>query len=125
MIDMTIDEEITRERQLAKEQRSHIGTWYSKIMGYDDEYIKKCEVCAEEHEQIAEWLEELKFIRQWKSDVMDEFCKYDCNSVEEARHNGYNKAIDDAIDKISCGGKYNMSLVDELRKLKDGGENDD
>lgn len=31
----------------------------------------------------------------------------------------------DAIDKISCGGKYNMSLVDELRKLKDGGENDD
>ena len=36
-----------------------------------------------------------------------------------------NNAIDDAIDKISCGGKYNMSLVDELRKLKDGGENDD
>ena len=52
-----LDEEIARERQLAKEQRSHIGTW-------DDEYSKKCEVYAEEHEQIAEWLEELKAKRK-------------------------------------------------------------
>ena len=29
--------------------------------------------CATQHEQLAEWLEELKFIRQWKSDIMDEF----------------------------------------------------
>ena len=63
---MSIDEAIARERQLAKEQRSHIGTFYSKIMGYDDEYIKKCEVCAEEHEQLAEWLEELKELREYK-----------------------------------------------------------
>ena len=63
---MSIDEAIARERHLAKEQRSHIGTWCSKIMGYDDEYIKKCEVCAEEHEQLAEWLEELKALREYK-----------------------------------------------------------
>ena len=31
---------------------------------------------ALELEQLAEWLEELKFLRQWKSDVVDEFCKY-------------------------------------------------
>ncbi len=54
----------------------------------------------EEHEQLAELLKELKFLRQWKSDVIDEFCKYDCNSVEEARHNAYNKAIDEAICKV-------------------------
>ena len=53
---MTIDEAIARERQQAKEQRNHIGTW-------DDEYSKKCEVYAEEHEQLAEWLEELKALR--------------------------------------------------------------
>ena len=53
-----------------------------------------------EHEQLAEWLEELKFIRQWKSDVMDEFCKYDCNSVEEAWNYGYNKAIYDFAEKL-------------------------
>ena len=56
-----------------------------------------CDKCVHESEQLAEWLEELKFLRQWKSDVMDEFCKYDCNSVEEAMHNGYNKAIDDFV----------------------------
>ena len=54
-----------------------------------------CDKCVQESLQLTEWLEELKFLRQWKSDVMDEFCKYDCNSVEEAMHNGYNKAIDD------------------------------
>ena len=56
-----------------------------------------CDKCVQESLQLAEWLEELKFLRQWKSDVMDEFCKYDCNSVEEAMHNGYNKAIDDFV----------------------------
>ena len=45
---MTIEETIARERQHAKEQRSHIGTW-------DEEYSKKCEVYAEEHEQLAEF----------------------------------------------------------------------
>ena len=54
---MTLDEAIAREKQLEKEQRSHIGTW-------DDEYSKKCEVYAEEHEQLAEWLEELKAKRK-------------------------------------------------------------
>ena len=119
---MTIDEAITRERQLAKEQRSHIGTWYSKIMGYDDEYIKKCEVCAEEHEQLAEWLEELKAYRQYidLTEIPEQYKLGFQDGIVE----GNNKAIDNAIDKISCGGKYNMSLVDELRKLKDGGENE-
>ena len=56
---MTIDEAIARERQQAKEQRNHIGTW-------DDEYSKKCEVYAEEHKQLAEWLEELKSLREYK-----------------------------------------------------------
>ena len=59
-----------------------------------------CDKCVQESEQLADWLEELKFLRQWKLDVMDEFCKYDCNSVEEARQNGYNKAIDDFANKL-------------------------
>ena len=42
-------------------------------------------------------LEDYKHIKQWKSDIMDEFCRYDCNSVEEAIHNGYIKAIDECI----------------------------
>ena len=45
-------------------------------------------------------LEELKFIKQWKSDVMDSFCKYDVNSFEELVTNTRNKAIDDFATKI-------------------------
>ena len=85
---MTIDRAIKREQAKAEEYRAMSSEENAEIA---EIYIR----CSKYHEQIAEWLEELKFLRQWKSDVMDEFCKYDCNSVEEAMHNGYNKAIDD------------------------------
>ena len=112
---LSIDEAIARERQQAKEQRNHIGTW-------DDEYSKKCEVYAEEHEQIAEWLEELKFLRQWKSDIMDEFCKYDVSSFEELVTNTRNKAIDDFVKAIVDRGlssnddKYCITRYDNYLK---------
>ena len=46
-------------------------------------------------QQIAEWLEDYKHIKQWKSDIMDSFCKYDVSSFEELVTNARNKAIDD------------------------------
>ena len=52
------------------------------------------------HEQIAEWLEDYKHIKQWKSDIMDSFCKYDVSSFEELIANARNKAIDDFAIKI-------------------------
>ena len=95
---MTIDETIKLERQIAKEQRDHIGT-------FDDEYSKKCEVWAEEHEQIAKWLEELKDYQDKNKmvvrvdadfenidtikDKIDELSKY--------AESQYNKAIDDVL----------------------------
>ena len=86
---MTIDEAIARERQQAKEQRNHIGTW-------DDEYSKKCEVYAEEHEQLAEWLELLKWYEQGMEDIPSE------SGVlpKDVYHAGYNNAIDDFVN--SC-----------------------
>ena len=45
-------------------------------------------------------LEELKFIRQWKSDIMDSFCKYDVSSFEELVTNTRTKAIDDFVKSI-------------------------
>ena len=46
-------------------------------------------------------LEDYKHIKQWKSDIMDEFCKYDVSSFEELVTNARNKAIDDFVKKIS------------------------
>ena len=44
-------------------------------------------------------LEDYKHIKQWKSDIMDEFCKYDVSSFEELVTNTRNKAIDDFVTK--------------------------
>ena len=45
-------------------------------------------------------LEDYKHIKQWKSDVMDGFCKYDASSFEELITNARNKAIDDFVKEI-------------------------
>lgn len=91
---MTIDEAIARERQQAKEQRNHIGTW-------DDEYSKKCEVYAEEHEQLAEWLEELKAIKEMDLSIPQHFTKEQSDWIKtyciKRNIEFYNKAIDDML----------------------------
>ena len=122
---MTIDEAIARERQQAKEQRNHIGTW-------DDEYSKKCEVYAEEHEQLAEWLELLKWYEQGMEDIPSE------SGVlpKDVYHAGYNKAIDDFKSRLEeriLAGKMidekfayidNCDIDEIAEQLKAGGENE-
>ena len=94
---MTLDEAILHAREVAERNRKQYKNCPSDRT---DIRYQTCEECAEEHEQLAEWLEELKFIRQWKSDVMDGFCKYDCNSLEEVYKRGYGKALFDIKAKM-------------------------
>lgn len=50
-------------------------------------------------------LEDYKHIKQWKSDIMDSFCKYDVSSFEELVANTRNKTIDDFVKYIDeCSG---------------------
>ena len=96
---MTLDEAIAHAREEAEDKRAD-ADWKFRHgrLNADD-----CISCAEEHEQLAEWLEELKFLKQWKSDVMDGFCKYDVSSFEELVANARNKAIDDFVKEYkSC-----------------------
>ena len=82
-----------------------------------DEAIAKYKNKAEEHEQIAEWLEELKDI---KSDGFTD------DLLNMGFTKGYNKAIDDAKSVI-LQTLDNEILVDtlhlRLEQLKAGGEN--
>ena len=95
---LTIDEAIKLERQIAKENRDRIGT-------FDDEYSKKCEVWAEEHEQIAKWLEDLKDYQDKNKMVVSvdvDFENIDAikDKIEELSkyaENQYTKAIDDVL----------------------------
>ena len=66
-------------------------------------------------------LEELKFIRQWKSDIMEDFCRYDVSSFEELIINTRNKTIDDYVTKIK---KYmetteQATYIDEINNGND------
>ena len=129
---MTIDEAIARERQLSKEQRSHVGTW-------DDEYSKKCEVYAEEHEQLAEWLEELKAYKETKCNKSVYLANKSIDMIDAVNKgyaDGYNKAIDDLLEGANemvievDTGTYTMKaigigLLEQIaEKLKEGGKNE-
>lgn len=109
---MTLDEAIVHEKELAKEIYIEAMLCHANP---DDGKLDGCIESGRYHEQLAEWLEELKFIRQWKSDVMDDFCKYDVSSFEELVTNTRNKAIDDYMNKL-CN--HCMQQANECYKLE-------
>ena len=85
---MTIDEAIAHAREDAEIQRKdndnceYKSKYGCKGCAY---YSKPCIECAEESEQLAEWLEELKVYQQHEI-----ICHKGYNA-------GYNKAIDDFV----------------------------
>ena len=95
---MTLDEAIIHAREVASEQKIRSGACVQNDSECDK--FSTCLKCAEEHDQLAEWLEELKFLKQWKSDIMDSFCKYDVSSFEELIANTRNKAIDNFVKEV-------------------------
>ena len=69
---MTLDEAIIHAEEVAEEQIK-LCKRYDDASGYTRNHnegirtsnAKKCEKCAAEHRQLAEWLEELKQLREW------------------------------------------------------------
>lgn len=82
-----------------------------------------CDKCVQESEQLAEWLEELKALRNGlniKCDNLNE-------ALEKGKKIGYNKAIDDVESEFLKCDKVHYNLQDILcviNKLKVGVENE-
>ena len=57
-----------------------------------------CDKCEQESEQIVEWLEELKKLRQCTNIENREYPYF--NGFKEGKQVGYNKAIDDFVNNI-------------------------
>ena len=95
---MTIDEAIIHAREVASEQKRRSGICVQNNSECDK--FSACLKCSEEHEQLAEWLEELKVYQQHEI-----ICRKGYNA-------GYNKAIDDFIEKVEL--KYLGVHPDEL-----------
>ena len=126
---MTIDEAIAHTRDVANKQKIR-----SDICIQNDSECDKfsdCLKCAEEHEQLAEWLEELKC---YKND--NDFSDYADRIHKIAFNSGYNKAIDDLLEDANemaievDTGTYTMKsigigLLEQIAdQLKEGGKNE-
>lgn len=65
---MTLEEAIKNAKEVAKKQHYESDKAALSFAlfpnGDDEERFNKCESCAEEHEQLAEWLEELKAYKE-------------------------------------------------------------
>ena len=88
---MTLDEAIAHAKEVASEQRRRSG-----ICTVDDSECDKfsnCINCAEEHEQLVTWLEDLKRRREYDYELTG------IGALKNAYKSGYNKTIDDLIAK--------------------------
>ena len=89
---LSVDEAIAREREKAKEIRENIID-EKNLEPYESYCIAMTAKCAEEHDQIVEWLEELKALKNGlniKCDNLNE-------ALEKGKKIGYNNGIDDFV----------------------------
>ena len=126
---MTIDEAIAHARDVANEQKIRSNVCIQNDSECDK--FSDCLKCAEEHEQLAEWLEELKC---YKND--NDFSDYADRLHKIAFNSGYNKAIDDLLEDANemaievDTGTYTMKAIGIgllkkiAEKLKEGGKNE-
>ena len=106
---MTLNEAIQHAKEVANKEKCN-------LLKVGDDYIYS--ECAMEHEQLAEWLEELKDYRRFNG------AKTFDNGFKQGEKYGYKKAIDDFADKIStyftCDDYGNvidvLEIVEELKK---------
>ena len=120
---LSIDEAIAHARELAEIYRNDdVSKEDYHNMPWIDMANEGNEKAAEEHEQLAEWLEELKALREEKSDFQIMAKDIAEGNYEMGMENGYNEAIDDAKSVI-LQTIDNEILVDtlhlRLEQLKD------
>ena len=94
---MTIDEAIAQAREKAKKIRENLING-NNLEPYESYCNAMIERRAKKHEQIAEWLELLKWYEQGMEDIPSE------SGVlpKDVYHAGYNKAIDDFAEKLNA-----------------------
>lgn len=105
---LIIDEAIAREREKAKEIRENIID-EKNLEPYESYCIAMAAKCAEEHEQLAELLEELKALRNG--------LKIKCDSLNDALEKGkkvgYNEALDDFANTLKENYDYLPQILSQ------------
>ena len=117
---MSIDEAIARAREVAEKQRKDNNNCkYKKqygCKGCAEYYSKPCIECAREHEQLAEWLEELKELRERNFDY--------AQLIDTRYKDGYKKAIDDFVEALKQEILCEIFNVSESQKIYEVGSHE-
>lgn len=72
-MEMTIDDAIIHAKEVAERNKQQASEMTKNpFCAVDIEKIDNCVACAEEHEKLAEWLDELKFLQEQASAVYTE-----------------------------------------------------
>ena len=112
---MTLDEAIEKENKIAEENQKIVDTQivfdnvsiselYCDDTEVIEEHLSNYKKCAEYHEQLAEWLEELK---SYRASVFSGYM------TQKMLKEEYNKAIDDLLGGMNQI-TYNCQDADEL-----------
>lgn len=122
---MTIDEAIAHEKEVAKEIYVEAMLCHANP---NDDKLDDCIENGKYHEQLAEWLEELKKLRQCTNIENREYPYFD--GFKDGKQVGYNKAIDDFVKMAYDELLYNEHLTEIdinyiAEQLKTGGNDDD
>ena len=124
---MTLDEAIAHARAEAELQRKYAKEIREKTREAYLDYGEAEEQCAEYHEKLAEWLEELKILKSLKNCSFITIGK----TVEQFEQEIRNKAIDDFAEKIiryvDCGHlcspteiRYSdLAVVEMVKKIEE------
>ena len=102
---LSIDEAIAHAREVANTQKGKSGICLQN--GLECEHFSDCLKCAEEHEQLAEWLQELKAYREIGT-VEGYKNAIECYTKEYTIRKSnvqYDKAVDDFVHECDkyCG----------------------
>lgn len=114
---LTLEEAIVHAKEVA--EKNYRDTDFESINSIDDDIKADCIKCAEEHEQLAEWLEELKSYRDLEEHGLLVRLPYNNGTLYSVNYS--NKtitentiieiAINDHAKRFSC-------LDDNLRERK-------
>ena len=118
---MTLDEAIEHVIEVAKEQKLRSGICTTNDNECDK--FSSCIKCAEEHEQLAEWLEELKMYKSLAPRELVSVKQKNDRTIEYSKgfdygfKTGYNKAIDDFAEKVKEMYAFTILEEEQLNEL--------
>lgn len=93
---MTLDEGIIHAKDVAR--NNHEAAIY--LVDEHPTQAEKCEECAREHEQLAEWLKELKAYKEQSGDVISRQAVLDILKDKWNMFSDANDAMQESIDTI-------------------------